>query len=118
MPIAPLPTYNCNILVLHQRHACSSRHAFLQDQAKEHMKALYTMLWNHGTHLFLKKSYKACSEFYKAALIYADDATKPVVARQLALAHLATQNLDRYTAPFDLPELTRKRPKNSVVDMD
>jgi hypothetical protein len=64
-------------------------------EAKEHRKALYTMLWNHGTHLFTKKSYTACSDFYKAALMYADDATKPVVARQLALAHMATQHLDR-----------------------
>ena len=53
------------------------------------------MLWNHGTHLFTKKSYTACSDFYKAALMYADDATKPVVARQLALAHMGTQHLDR-----------------------
>ncbi len=64
-------------------------------QAKEHRKALYIMLWNHGTHLFTKKSYTACSDFYKAALMYADDGAKPVVARQLALAHMATQNLDR-----------------------
>lgn len=62
------------------------------------------MLWNHGTHLFLKKSYKACSDFYKAALMYADDAAKPVVARQLALAHMATQNLNRSTMPFDCHE--------------
>lgn len=63
-------------------------------QAKGHRKAMYIMLWNHGTQLFTSKAYEACSQFYSAALMYADDAAKPVVARQLALAHMATQNLD------------------------
>lgn len=67
-----------------------------EDEAtKEHRRALYTMLWNAGTRHFSAKGYGACARLYAAALMYADAAAKPVVARQLALAHMGAQDTDR-----------------------
>ena len=65
------------------------------EAAKGHRKALYTMLWNAGTRHFRAKAYGACVQLYAAALMYADVAAKPIVARQLALAHMGVQDTDR-----------------------
>lgn len=59
---------------------------------------MYTLLWNYGTQQFSSKDYRACVDIYAAALAYADAAAKAVIARQLALAHLALNELDRSPA--------------------
>ena len=53
------------------------------------------LLWNHGTNYFMSKDYKECVGFYAAAQEYAEASAKATIARQLALAHLAQQELDR-----------------------
>lgn len=67
------------------------------EASKEARKALYIMLWNAGTRHFSGKAYGACAELYAAALMYAHDSAKPVVARQLALAHMGAQDTNRCT---------------------
>ena len=53
------------------------------------------LLWNHATQHFTGKDYGACTDFYAAALGYAEANTKAAIARQLGQAHLALQDLDR-----------------------
>ena len=57
------------------------------------------LLWNHGTQYFSSKEYRACTGFYDAALEYAEASAKATIARGLALAHLALQELDRSAPP-------------------
>ena len=56
---------------------------------------MYVLLWNHATPHFTRKDYRACLDFYTIALVYAEAEAKAAVARQLALAHLALEELDR-----------------------
>ena len=56
---------------------------------------MYLLLWNHATQHFLSKDYKVSVDFYAAAAEYADAGAKAPGTRQLALAHLALQELDR-----------------------
>jgi hypothetical protein len=65
------------------------------EASKQARKALYTMLWNAGTRHFSGRAYGACAQLYAAALMYADAGAKPVVARQLALAHMGAGDTDR-----------------------
>ena len=58
---------------------------------------MYVLLWNHATQHFTSKDYRACVDFYAIALEYAEADAKAAVARQLALAHLALEELDRST---------------------
>ena len=62
---------------------------------KDQRKSMYLLLWNHATQHFTSKDYRACVDFYAIALEYAEADAKAAVARQLALAHLALQELDR-----------------------
>ncbi len=55
---------------------------------------MYVLLWNQGTRYFNAKDYGACREFYAAALYYADAFGKATVARQLALACMALNDLE------------------------
>lgn len=56
---------------------------------------MYVLLWNHATQHFTRKDYRACADFCAAGLEYAEAEAKAAVARQLALAHLALEELDR-----------------------
>ena len=56
---------------------------------------MYALLWNHATQHFTSKDYRASVAFYAAAAEYADAGAKAAGARQLALAYLALQELDR-----------------------
>ena len=56
---------------------------------------MFVLLWNHATQHFIGRDYRACMEFYAAALGYAEANTKAAIARQLAQAHLAMQEIDR-----------------------
>ena len=60
---------------------------------------MYELLCHHATQHIKSNDYTTCMNFYTAALGYAVVDAKAAVARHLAQAHLALQELDRSAQP-------------------
>ncbi|CAL5220264.1 g2245 [Coccomyxa viridis] len=67
----------------------------VDDSTKKERQSMYELLCHHATQHIKSNDYTTCMHFYTAALGYAVVDAKAAVARHLAQAHLALQELDR-----------------------